>query len=164
MPEKNVPVRLSLDCVLYRGIKKVSVMSRQMPGTEFLYVDVTVCIRVRELLFLVYEPTTCRFFPTFYAAKSRQALLSQFREMNSEAISIQIAVMLGELVIVDDPTKATNAVVCAFSDSLIADIDAAAGNGTDYTAEMDRKSEELAEKARQRRHAGEHATPTEVAV
>ena len=131
MPEKNVPVRLSLDCVLYRGIKKVSVMSRQMPGTEFLYVDVTVCIRVRELLFLVYEPITCRFFPTFYAAKSRQLLLSQFREMNSEAISIQIAVMLGELVIVDDPTKATNAVVCAFSDSLIADIDAAAGDGTD---------------------------------
>ena len=43
-------------------------------------------------------------------------------------------------------------------DSLIADIDAAAGNGTDYTAEMDRKSEELAEKARQRRHASEHAT------
>ena len=143
---------------------KANAVAEGDPDAAILREPETYDLRVRELLFLVYEPITCRFFPTFYAAKSRQALLSQFREMNSEAISIQIAVMLGELVIVDDPTKATNAVVCAFSDSLIADIDAAAGDGTDYTAEMDRKSEELAEKARQRRHAGEHATATEVTV
>ena len=120
-PEPAVPVRLSLECVLFRGIKKVGVISRRMPG-EYAYVDVTVCLRCRELMFLVYEPGTCRFFPTFYAAKSRQALVRDFREMNTEAVSIQISVMLSELVLVDDPTKTTDAVVCAFGDSLAADM------------------------------------------
>ena len=154
-PEPAVPVRLSLECVLFRGIKKVGVISRRMPG-EYAYVDVTVCLRCRELMFLVYEPGTCRFFPTFYAAKSRQALVRDFREMNTEAVSIQISVMLSELVLVDDPTKTTDAVVCAFGDSLAADM-AAGEPEEDYSAQMDKKSEELVEAARHRMHAAEHA-------
>lgn len=165
-PETAVAVRLRLECVLFRGIKKVGVISRKLPG-EFAYVDVTVCLRVRELLFLVYEPGTCRFFPTFYAAKSRQALVQSFREMTSEAVSIQISVMLGELVLVDDPTKATDAVVCAFGDSLqAADLDGGGGGGgggddDDLAAQLDKRSAELAEAARHRQHAAEHATAAE---